>query len=149
MMEQKFIQIFTGLKRDYGVAYLNSPNTKRDPDTGKLKPEYGWAKKALRDQDYLDHLLGIKSIGIQACDDDALCRFGAIDIDEKNEKGKSYDNFNHKKYLDIITKYNLPLVPTLSKSGGMHLWVFLKEPAKAILFFVAQMRTFARLRKSL
>lgn len=132
MMEQKFIQIFTGLRRDYGVAYLNSPNTKRDPDTGKLKPEYGWAKKDLRDQDYLDHLLGIKSIGIQACDDDALCRFGAIDIDEKNEKGKSYDNFNHKKYLDIITKYNLPLVPTLSKSGGMHLWVFLKEPAKAI-----------------
>ena len=57
-----------------------------------------------------------------------MARFGAIDIDDKQH---SYKDFPFKKYLDIIQKYKLPLVPIKSKSGGMHLYVFLKEPIKA------------------
>ena len=30
----------------------------------------------------LDHLTGIKSIGIQPCTDDGIARFGAIDVDQ-------------------------------------------------------------------
>ena len=44
-MEKKFIEIFTGLKRDYGYADLNSAF--KDPSTGKLKLKYGWAAKEL------------------------------------------------------------------------------------------------------
>ena len=64
-MEEKFIDIFTGLKRDYGYADINSAF--KDPATGKLKLKYGWAAKELADTDYLDHLNGKKSIGIQPC----------------------------------------------------------------------------------
>ena len=94
-MENKFIEIFTGLKRDYGYADINSAY--KDPATGKLKLKYGWAAKELLESDYLDHLTGKKSIGIQPCNDEGLAKFGAIDIDSDE-----YDNFDLRKYLEII-----------------------------------------------
>jgi hypothetical protein len=125
-MERNFIEYFTGLQRNFGFADLTK-NIK-DPTTGKLKPEYGWSKQPITEQDYLDHLEGNKSIGIQPCDDDGVARFGAIDIDSKD-----YKDFSIKKYLDIIKQYDLPLIPIKSKSGGLHLYVFLKEPVKALV----------------
>ena len=123
-MENKFIEIFTGLKRDYGYADINSAY--KDPATGKLKLKYGWAAKELLESDYLDHLTGKKSIGIQPCNDEGLAKFGAIDIDSDE-----YDNFDLRKYLEIIDKKNIPVVPVKSKSGGLHIYVFFKEPVKA------------------
>jgi len=123
-MERKFIEIFTGLKRDFGIAYLDKIVT--DPETGKKKPTYGWADKPITDQDYLDHLNGKKSIGIQPCNDEGKVLFGAIDIDSKD-----YKDFSVKTYLDIIKEYDLPLIPVKSKSGGLHLYLFLKSYAKA------------------
>ena len=125
-MENKFIEIFEGLKQDVGIAYLNKLET--DSVTGKKRPVYGWQHKPITNQDYLDHLEGNKSIGIQPCDDDGIARFGAIDIDSKD-----YKDFSIKKYLDIIKQYDLPLIPIKSKSGGLHLYVFLKEPVKALV----------------
>ena len=128
-MEQKFIEIFTGLKRDYGYADINSAF--KDPSTGKLKLKYGWAAKELNESDYIAHLNGSKSIGIQPCDDDGLARFGAIDIDSE-----AYNDFNIRKYLEIIDQKNLPVVPVKSKSGGLHIYVFLKEPVKLSLIHI-------------
>ena len=125
-MEDIFIKAFTGLQRNFGVADLSQ--TTMDPATGKAKPVYKWVQRPLTKQDYLDHLKGSTSIGIQPCDDQGMAKFGAIDIDDKQH---SYKDFPFKKYLDIIQKYKLPLVPVKSKSGGLHLYVFLKEPIKA------------------
>jgi hypothetical protein len=125
-MERKFIEYFTGLQRNFGIADLTK--TIKDPVTGKLKPEYGWSKQPITDQYYLDHLNGNKSIGIQPCNDEGMVRFGTIDIDSKD-----YKDFSIKKYLDIIKQYDLPLIPVKSKSGGLHLYLFLKEPVKAII----------------
>ena len=121
-----FIKYFTGLKRNYG--FCNIERGYKD-ESGKIKfdpKDYGWAKKEITDQDYEDHLTGKKSIGINPCDDEGTSIFGAIDIDPK-----SYTNFNLKKYLEIITEKNLPVIPVKSKSGGLHLYVFTKEKIKA------------------
>jgi len=126
-MEHIFIDAFKGLERNFGSADLNK--TTIDPATGKVKPIYAWTDKQISDQDYIDHLNGIKSIGIQPCDDKGMAKFGAIDIDDKQH---SYSNFPYRKYLEIISKHKLPLVPVKSKSGGLHLYLFLKEPAKAV-----------------
>jgi hypothetical protein len=126
-MEDKFIEAFTGLERNFGVADLSQ--TKIDPTTGKAKPVYKWTDNELTKKDYLDHLKGIRSIGIQPCDDQGLARFGAIDIDDKQH---SYKNFPFKIYLETIAKYKLPLVPVRSKSGGLHLYLFLNKPVKAV-----------------
>ena len=52
--------------------------------------------------------------------------FGAIDIDPKN-----YTNFNLQKYLKTIEEKKLPVIPIISKSGGLHLYLFAKEKIKA------------------
>jgi len=126
-MERKFIEYFSGLQRNYGFADLSEMMI--DPQTGKNQPKkYGWTHRQITDQDYTDHLSGKKSIGIQPCDDDGMARFGAIDIDSKD-----YKDFSVKKYLDIIKIYDLPLIPVKSKSGGLHLYLFLKKPVKALI----------------
>ena len=125
-MDKKFIQIFTGLERNFGFA--NVKNGYTDPETGKFKlknGDYGWSSKPVTEQDYIDHLLGKRSIGIQACDDEGMARFGAIDIDPE------YKNFSPQKYLEIIKENNIPVVPCSSKSGGLHIFVFTKELVKA------------------
>ena len=40
-MEKRFVEIFTGLKRDYG--YADPQSAYKDPSTGKLKIEHFWA----------------------------------------------------------------------------------------------------------
>ena len=54
-----------------------------------------------------------------------MAQFGAIDIDP------DYKNFNLRKYLKNIVEKKLPIIPVKSKSGGLHLYVFLKEKTKA------------------
>ena len=50
-----------------------------------------------------------------------------IDIDPKN-----YSEFKSKEnYLTKFEQYKLPLIPLLSKSGGLHCYIFLKEPIPA------------------
>ena len=119
-MDQKFIEIFTGFSDNYGQADMQ--RLEIDPVSKKQKPEYRWAQKRITDQDYLDHLKGTKSIGIQPCNEKNKARFGAIDIDP-NE----YQGLDRKFYLDKIKEYNLPLIPILSKSGGLHLYIFTKD----------------------
>ena len=127
-MEKEFAEIFSGLKRNFGIAYLDEFTV--DPNTGKKKPKkYGWSFKEITEKHYLDHLEGKTSIGIQPCDDDGMASFGAIDIDDKEH---SYSNFPYKRYLDIIKENNLPLIPVKSKSGGLHLYLFLKEKVRAV-----------------
>ena len=94
-MEQKFVKIYNKLKRDYGYAEIT--NGYKDSTTGKFKVKHGWAGKPLTSLDYLQHLKGEKSIGIQPCDDSGMVSFGAIDIDSK-----AYQNFSPRKYLEII-----------------------------------------------
>ena len=126
-MEKEFAEIFSGLKRNFGIAYLDEFTI--DPNTGKKKPKkYGWSFREITNKDYSDHIKGKTSIGIQPCDDEGMVSFGAIDIDDKEH---SYSNFPYKKYLDIIRQNNLPLIPVKSKSGGLHLYLFLREKVKA------------------
>lgn len=77
-----FRKYFGGLERDFGFCNVN--NGYHDPQTNKLKfdpGDYGWSKRGISDQDYQDHLDGKRAIGIQACDDNGMASFGAIDID--------------------------------------------------------------------
>jgi hypothetical protein len=123
---EEFIKIFNGLERNYG--YIKDISSAKNNEEGKLKTVYTWAKTEITNQDYINHLNGVKSIGIQPCDDEGMASFGAIDIDDKEH---SYKNFPYQKYLEIIAKHKLPIVPVKSKSGGLHLYIFFSEKVKA------------------
>jgi len=118
---KEYIKYFTGLQRNYGVCKTKEGYI--DSETGKKRYPHEWSQTEVTDQDYIDHLKGNKSIGIQPCTDEGLARFGAIDVDKYP--------IDRKFYLDIIQDKKLPIIPVLSKSGGLHLYVFTTEFVKA------------------
>lgn len=70
-----------------------------------------------------EHLEGKRPLGIVPIRMDSTCVWGSIDIDQ-------YD----ANLLEIIVRVEsqkLPLVPCRSKSGGLHLFLFLAEPVPA------------------
>jgi hypothetical protein len=118
---KEYIEYFTGLQRSYGVCKIDDGYV--DQETGKKKWKHEWAKIPVTNEDYQDHIKGIKSIGIQPCTDEGMARFGAIDVDKYP--------IDRKFYLDIIQDKELPIIPILSKSGGLHLYVFTTRLVKA------------------
>ena len=123
-MVEKFIKLFSGYDGDFGIADMS--NVKLDTERNKLKPDYEWAGRAITSFDYKNHIDGKISIGIQPCKLNKTAQFGCIDIDPKN-----YKNFKVETYLALFQQYKLPLVPLLSKSGGLHCYIFLDEPIPA------------------
>jgi hypothetical protein len=125
-MSEKYIKYFQGYHMAYGVADMST--LKVDPESGKQKPDYRWNDEELTEQVYRNHLSGTQSIGVQPCNENSNARFGVVDVDPKN-----YTNFDKKFFIDIIQNYNLPLIPILSKSGGLHLYLFMSEFVPAVL----------------
>ena len=118
--KEKFIQIFSGLDRAYGQTQSRSKN-----EAGKLEAKSWIEKENLTKEKWHDHLEGKEpSLGIIPIRDDNTCTWGAIDID-------TYDGFDHKKLITKIVEKKLPLVVCKSKSGGAHVFLFVKEPATA------------------
>ena len=116
-MVDKFINIFEGLKRAHGCTYINSV-----PKNGvKLKTKSFVKREIVTRQHFEDHLNGIEpTLGIIPINEEDLCKWGCIDID-------SYAGFDHKKLLNKIQTLELPLVVCRSKSGGAHIFLFIKE----------------------
>jgi hypothetical protein len=118
---KEYIEYFSGLKRSYGVCKIDDGHI--DPETGKKKWKHEWTKIPVTEKDYEDHIKGLKSIGIQPCTDEGMARFGAIDVDQYP--------IDKKFYLGVIQEKELPIIPILSKSGGLHLYVFTTRLVKA------------------
>ena len=116
-----YLKYFEGLKRNYGVCKTNEGFI--DAETGKKRYPHEWSGTPVTNIDYEEHLKGNKSIGIQPCTDEGKARFGAIDVDKYP--------IDRQFYLKIIEEKNLPIIPVLSKSGGLHLYVFTTEFVKA------------------
>jgi len=117
---QEFIKIFNGYRHAYGIA--DWTNAVIDPENGKKKPVYRWNYEEFTDAIYQEHLEGNISVGIQPTNEKGSAIFGVIDVDPKQ-----YEDFDKKFYLETIQQYKLPLVPVESKSGGLHLYLFMNE----------------------
>ena len=104
---EKFKNIFKGLKRAHGCTKISAPT-----ENGvKLKGQSFVVRQPVTDELWLKHLQGSQSLGIIPINEDNQCVWGCVDID-------SYAGFDHKKLIDKIKNYNLPLVVCRSKSGG-------------------------------
>lgn len=77
--------------------------------------------------DVVAHLSGVTGLGVVPILDDGTCWWGAIDVDNH---GQSVD----LPIVDIagrVKDRGYPLICCRSKSGGVHLYLFLKKPCKA------------------
>ena len=110
----KIWELFAGLDRAYGTYQV----TEKDGEklSGKGKTVQTPVTKDIWDL----HLSGERSLGIVPIRDDNTVVFAAIDID-------TYP-LDHKELEAHIKSLNLPLVVVRSKSGGAHLYLFVKVP---------------------
>jgi len=120
---QNLKRFFFGLDRAYG-QFIKEDQREDGKETGKAFI----TKKPVVDQLWLDHLDGkYPSFGVIPITDDSTCRWGCIDVD-------TYP-LDHKALVVKLNKKKLPFIVARSKSGGAHIFVFLKEyaPAKLVL----------------
>jgi hypothetical protein len=119
---EKLMQIFSGLKRAHGIYEI----TGKQKNTTKGIKKEGRAKtlhEPLTIELWKNHIAGNLSLGVVPLTDEETCSWGCIDIDEYP--------IDTKKILKTIKEMQLPLVPCMTKSGGVHLFLFTKEPIPA------------------
>lgn len=112
--------LFAGFDRAYGTYKVETTKA----EGSKLTGPRSTIKGEVNEQLWEGHLSGRKRIGIVPIKDDSTCRFGAIDIDV-------YEGLDYAAIAQSTKRANLPLVPCRSKSGGVHLYLFLREDVLA------------------
>jgi hypothetical protein len=119
-MIEKFKNIFKGLERAHGCTKVYAPT-----ENGvKLKGQSFVVREPVTNELWTKHLQGTQSLGIIPINDDNECVWGCVDID-------SYAGFDHKKLIDKIKQFKLPLLVCRSKSGGAHVFLFTTESVSA------------------
>ena len=115
-----FKEIFKGLERAHGCTKVSEP-----AENGvKLKGQSFVVRQPVTDELWKMHLQGTQSLGIIPINENNQCVWGCVDID-------SYAGFDHKKLIDKIKQFKLPLAVCRSKSGGAHVFLFSTESVAA------------------
>lgn len=116
---QEFCELFRGNESCRGKYELTPSN-----EPGKVKGTAYTLLEPATPEIWASHLKGEgPGLGVVPIKDDTYCHWGAIDVDKY-----SLDLAAIGKFID---KHQLPLVPCRTKSGGVHLFVFLKKPVPA------------------
>jgi len=124
----EYMDLFSGDIHNYGVHTYNFK------DSGKEEGKNATVtSKLLTIEQYKAHLQGKVGLGIIPINVDGDVKFGAIDIDV-------YDA-DLSAYIAAIENHDFPLVPFKSKSGGLHLYLFMRQavPAKAVVDLLNKM----------
>lgn len=122
---ERFAVRFSGLERAHGEYVV--PEGAMPDANGKMQGKAITVRSAASSDLWQRHLSGDGEfgLGVVPIRDDATCVFGAIDVDV-------YPLDIHKLDADCRRKL-LPLVTCRTKSGGAHLYLFMREPAPAEL----------------
>jgi len=113
---KRFMLLYRANSRSFGNW---DPSTK---NTHTEKREIGY-------DDFVGHFKGVMGVGCVPLRDDDTCYWGAIDIDNHGKK----EDTDIAGVEQAVQDHGYPLVATRSKSGGVHLYLFMSEPAKAEL----------------
>jgi len=113
------MRLFKGYHDAYGVCNL----TGGQREDGKENYQAATKRMPLTIKHWEDHLNGKQGLGIIPIDENDQVNFAVIDID--------LYNIDPRKVIDEVNKHEFPLVPMRSKSGGLHLVMFFKEPMNA------------------
>jgi len=118
-LTERFMSAFKG--SDFAHGQTEIGNKRRN---GKTEAKSFIVKQPLTKELIEDHLEGTKGIGSIPINRDNKCNFGVLDID-------TYP-IDHLEIRKKCQKLNLPLIVCRSKSGGAHLFLFMKEETKAV-----------------
>lgn len=108
------------------MAHGRSEMTQTITAKGKHETRSWLEKRGVTIEDWQNHLEGKMGIGMPPLNSDNKVRWGAIDVDVY--QGLSIESLN-----TIIQEKKLPLVLCRSKSGGPHIYLFVKDWVPATL----------------
>lgn len=114
---------FAGLDRAHGHFRPSGIERERD---GKQEGFTATEHFPVTVELWQGHLDGVYGVGMVPIRDDATCSWGAIDVDMDKKP-------DLKAVAAQVQQLELPLIPCRSKSGGVHLYLFMQEPAPASL----------------
>jgi hypothetical protein len=115
----RFKAIFSGLDIAYGTYKIESSR-----GDGKQAGKAVVVRKPPTDDLWSKHLEGVEpSLGIIPIRADNTCIWGCIDIDQYP--------LDHAGLIKKIRSLELPMVVCRSKSGGAHVFLFIKDPIPA------------------
>lgn len=116
---EKLHEIFYGSARAHGSFIVGTSSFgQKTQGTAKTIKTMGSSVKH-----WQDHLKGVRGLGVVPIDEENYVRWGAVDIDTYS--------LDIKKLVLKIEEFKLPLVVCRSKSGGAHVYCFLKDKAPA------------------
>ena len=119
MSVDKFSAIFDGLQLAYGTYKIEKTQS-NGKNTGKATIVREPRTTAL----WEGHLSGKgQGIGIVPINEDNMCVWGCVDVDQYP--------LDHKLLVEKIRKLKLPLIVCRSKSGGAHCFLFTTAPVDA------------------
>ena len=116
---ERMAVLFAGNEVEH--VHYSDPEPERHGRNGvKFRPSYKTVPGAVTVEHWQQHLAGDHPLGIIPIREGNLCLFGSADLDE-------YSDENPLQVIQKIESAELPLVPTRSKSGGLHLNLFVRE----------------------
>ena len=111
---KRLLAAYVGATNAHGTTVVG-----RVSRNGKAESQSRIVREPLTEKLVQDHIDGKHGVGAIPINENNECKFGAIDIDV-------YD-LNHRELQQKIQQLDLPLAHCRSKSGGAHLYLFLKE----------------------
>lgn len=110
----------------YGGAHGTHGTMTRNPDKHEkmeIKKTAKTVREPVTEQLWIDHLGGLRPIGIIPVREDNTCLWGCIDVDDYS--------LDHAAVVKRLRDAKMPLIVCRTKSGGAHLYLFLTEPVAA------------------
>lgn len=124
-MIDKLLELFKSFDKAYGKYIISSALP--DSDSGKVSGKAYTCREEVNTllwkELWSKHISGKQALGIAPILADSLCYWGAIDIDDYKA--------DNNKIINKIKEFELPLVPILSKSGGLHIYIFFEKACTA------------------
>jgi hypothetical protein len=120
-LAKQLSELYAGYDQAYGTFKITGVRGRDNKKEGIAKV----IKAPVTEQLWLNHVAGEASLGIVPIRADNTCVFGAIDVDVYP--------IDIGETLRKVSEANFPLIPTTTKSGGLHLWLFTTEPVPAEL----------------
>ena len=125
---KRLLAAYVGAKAAHGTTIVGRTNR-----NGKAEGKSKIVREPLTEELVQGHIDGVHGVGAIPITEESMCKWGALDID-------IYD-LDHKTLQNKIQKLELPLLHCRSKSGGAHLYLFLKEfeQAAAVRDYLTEM----------
>lgn len=114
--------LFDGNEQVHGTHW--TPEQSDDKRKWTIKTSAKTLREPVTIELWVQHLEGKRPLGVVFIRNDSTTKIGSIDVDIYDE--------DLRGLIAAIRERKLPLVPCRSKSGGLHLFLFLRSPIPAV-----------------